>query len=721
MGPLKSDFREYRDLLATERLGGRKAFAARDSIRDRMLRVMSRTERPREAGGSLSLSIRRSAVPLEPIDIRVFKHLRESADDRDVGSVPAYWASIPYALQMMDERYVLAERASPKPLNGTSRLTCINEGVVRDFGEVPVPHPRLRGLLQEIPPELLALPWLPPTRPWWKLGGPFAEALERLGTHPSSKALVFSRYRAVPRALACAASYAAERHCFAEEAQRKRAGAAVAYEYRLEQGERPRAGRRRRPRPTFIFPKSSKHEMGLRTLLMFIPLPVLAKLGDPLPLAARSNGELTHDNALSSSMQKLRDRLGPPSRRREPVAAYRWAARLERTGDHWETYSQALMALATEASARSSSDQTTSGLLQAIRDFLSADDIAGGPTERELRDLAEFAISSPGNVLLRSTDRVFGEPLHEDERFRVIAEVSVYGLRPYLDASDLHLLLWRNRRAQHPASVRQAVWDGNLESALDEYLALQRGLGTDPKLSDLRLLETRALETLGEALNLGAVTLRVKDGDTTSGSKFGIRCHAALPFGMSQEIVSGDGVLRNDTLRKSFNSPFRPHLLVTTSIGQEGLDFHAYCNHVVHWDLPSNPVDLEQRDGRVNRYAGLAQRRALAQDSYALPSHKSPWIAIADAQREDVTGMSPWWTHPGAGIRRTMFTPPFSRIEPELERLLRSLSLYRMALGQSDQEALVSALHRRLSEPGVDREALMKWLEKARIDLSPKA
>ena len=44
----------------------------------------------------------------------------------------------------------------------------------------------------------------------------------------------------------------------------------------------------------------------------------------------------------------------------------------------------------------------------------------------------------------------------------------------------------------------------------------------------------------------------------------------------------------------------------STSIGQEGLDFHTYCHAVVHWNLPSNPVDMEQREGRVHRYKGHA-------------------------------------------------------------------------------------------------------------------
>jgi len=30
-------------------------------------------------------------------------------------------------------------------------------------------------------------------------------------------------------------------------------------------------------------------------------------------------------------------------------------------------------------------------------------------------------------------------------------------------------------------------------------------------------------------------------------------------------------------------------VLVSTSVGQEGLDFHHYCHAITHWNLPSNP------------------------------------------------------------------------------------------------------------------------------------
>jgi hypothetical protein len=62
----------------------------------------------------------------------------------------------------------------------------------------------------------------------------------------------------------------------------------------------------------------------------------------------------------------------------------------------------------------------------------------------------------------------------------------------------------------------------------------------------------------------------------------------------------------------AFNSPFRPFILVTTSIGQEGLEFHPYCHVVYHRNPPSNPVELEQREGRVHRYKGHAIRKNIA-------------------------------------------------------------------------------------------------------------
>jgi hypothetical protein len=70
-------------------------------------------------------------------------------------------------------------------------------------------------------------------------------------------------------------------------------------------------------------------------------------------------------------------------------------------------------------------------------------------------------------------------------------------------------------------------------------------------------------------------------------------------------------------------------------------------------------------------------------------------------------------------VRRTVFVPPFSRVSEDLDFLREQLSLYRLALGQADQEALVHALQRRVAEASEDAAMVVKWLEEARVNLAP--
>jgi len=254
-----------------------------------------------------------------------------------------------------------------------------------------------------------------------------------------------------------------------------------------------------------------------------------------------------------------------------------------------------------------------------------------------------------------------------------------------------------------------------LEAVLDEQLAVAAGLG-QPLLDIDR--EVKAIASLSQALSVGAASVSVQE---VCGDSFRMRCHAALPFGLAgQEKESGEGEIRTDSLRAAFNSPFRPYVLTSTSIGQEGLDFHTWSNRIVHWDLPSNPVDFEQRDGRVDRYGGLAIRQAIS-SCCAVPIAPdfSPWRAIAEAQSESEGGLVPWWVANGAKIRRTILAPPFSRIPDDLQQLRDALALYRLTLGQADQEALVHALKRRVGTDNGDDAAIWTWFQKARISLAP--
>ncbi|MGG6548717.1 UNVERIFIED_CONTAM: hypothetical protein NY100_25225, partial [Prevotella sp. 15_C9] len=61
-----------------------------------------------------------------------------------------------------------------------------------------------------------------------------------------------------------------------------------------------------------------------------------------------------------------------------------------------------------------------------------------------------------------------------------------------------------------------------------------------------------------------------------------MRTHYALPF--TNKKTDEKNVSRAIDVRQAFNSPFRPFVLTTTSIGQEGLDFHWYCRKIMHWN-----------------------------------------------------------------------------------------------------------------------------------------
>ena len=67
-----------------------------------------------------------------------------------------------------------------------------------------------------------------------------------------------------------------------------------------------------------------------------------------------------------------------------------------------------------------------------------------------------------------------------------------------------------------------------------------------------------------------------------------------------------------DRLFVGFNTPLLPEVLIVTTVGQEGIDLHAECRHVIHHDLPWNPATLEQRTGRVDRIGSKAERLSVA-------------------------------------------------------------------------------------------------------------
>ena len=194
----------------------------------------------------------------------------------------------------------------------------------------------------------------------------------------------------------------------------------------------------------------------------------------------------------------------------------------------------------------------------------------------------------------------------------------------------------------------------------------------------------------------------------------------ALRFGHLR--TENDENISEDMVRAAFNSPFRPFVLTSTSIGQEGLDFHPWCHRLVHWNLPGNPVDLEQREGRVHRYKGHAVRRNVAavHGKTALESWRPGddlWTLIfqrADrtAREAGASDLVPHWIASGdCRVERYVPLLPYAGEIEAFRRLKRQLAAYRVVFGQPRQEELIALLDR--------ADFSVAQLRELTIDLSP--
>jgi ERCC4-related helicase len=61
-----------------------------------------------------------------------------------------------------------------------------------------------------------------------------------------------------------------------------------------------------------------------------------------------------------------------------------------------------------------------------------------------------------------------------------------------------------------------------------------------------------------------------------------------------------DRDIRGKRIQRFRDDP-RQQILVSTEVGSEGLDFQ-FCHHLVNYDLPWNPMVVEQRIGRIDRF-----------------------------------------------------------------------------------------------------------------------
>ncbi|MCH8331813.1 MAG: hypothetical protein IH946_10630 [Bacteroidetes bacterium] len=332
-----------------------------------------------------------------------------------------------------------------------------------------------------------------------------------------------------------------------------------------------------------------------------------------------------------------------------------------------------------------------------------------------------MAVKSPAVSLTRSIlGLTQADPQNVLER---IYEIGLNGIRLYFDSETAQTIIKRkSRQKSYWKKVLDYAYKNEWQAVIDEYIYL---LASDhhilhPETTNDKI-EPRNFETMLDELELainlhpGTVTFRVNHE-----KKLRTRSHYALAYDDESSTPEHD---RRGAIRAAFNSPFFPFVVATTSIGQEGIDFHRYCHDIMHWNLPSNPVDLEQREGRIDRYNSMVVRKNvgmhLRNKLLSINNSELTWIKLFKlADIEAKHPLAPRWIFKNElddshKIRRHVILLPFSRDRATYKALSNTLAFYRIAFGQPRQSDLLDALEKsKLNE---------KEIQKLFLDLRPKS
>lgn len=735
----------YRKELFCVGLNGTEGLmTARASVEQHLRNVMVRTERlavTADRSGMLT-EVPATGVTLDALDVDSFVGLQKVARALSQPDAVEYWKSAPYLLSFMDayklkEQFVAhaakGEAASLASAIARHSGLALSIDDIEAYRRIDPANARLRALTADtLDRGMWRLLWLAPSLPYYELSGEYAGPAA--GT---TKRLIFSAWHVVPKVVAALLSYEAERRMLQVGADG-------------QPGLNTPDARKRRRGP-LRFSIADGRPTGMPALALLYPSLTLALDFDPLTSAGGPARTLTDVHAdIAATIAARLDEIGARSVPGDvdPDQRWYWAAPLllDRANhpdatDAW--FEQADLAGAwrgehTEADHEDQEPDAAGGAAWASHVELARQTVIGGhPLGNAPADLADvlgwMALGAPGVVSLRALGRVCGHPHRiSDSRMRNQAGRVASGLLtlfnqldvvPLVRGTDEGAVYWRRVLEYGARGCVQAVMD-EYAHALVEWTGAAGKRWTDVA-QEVASAMTAALSLRSANVAADRIGASGATNTVTVGEKFRLRTHFAVRFGAGGEDKA-ESVDRNADVGKAFNSPFWPFVMCSTSVGQEGLDFHLYCHAVVHWNLPSNPVDLEQREGRVHRFKGHAVRRNVATrfGSVAFDVKApatDPWAAMFEAARlaraPHESDLVPFWVYPidgGARIERHIPALPLSKDTERAAALRRSLAVYRMAFGQSRQDDLVQFLLTHFPAEQIERLS-----SELRINLAP--
>jgi len=707
VGSLQSALRRYGTELKRASQGAHHAVTAeKRTVEDLLSAVMVRTERIM-ASDDHDAMVREHAVRLKLHVNDVHQYMASDAMFRAVGDFDplVFWKSAPYLPHFM-HGYRFNERLAEAAVQRPNKVASVLKDHARSFLSaeqisawrlVDPANAKLRELVHDLlDGGVWKLLWIPPSVPYWPLTGAFA------GQERRTKTLLFSAWNVVPDVVSGLLSYEAER--------RMLGGSSDSYENLSDQQAQ-----------LLKFTASSEPRTSHRMLLLLMPCPLLADEVHPL----KACGQPLRDWA-RQRVSELLETLPDPQAQ---AVDERWEWAILRLLDpsideflgHWRD---------ADFDAENPLRPDSATFADYIDDLLAIDAASLGRRPEGLTELVvDLALGAPGVLATRML-----APAKLDVRGRCIqaARLANAFWKLFNRPAVTRLLRQLPRSEEESGKQADPYWhqvigyciDGNLQAVLDEYWHLIWEQHAWSAKEDRATISRRCILQMAESVEPRPSRVHANflqpNGSEIHERVIRLRTVFALRFGRAH---SEDGTHSQDAVRAAFNSPFRPFALASTSVGQEGLDFHPWCHRLLHWDLPGNPVDMEQREGRVHRYKGHALRRNVAA-SYAESAlgrwsdGDNLWNLIFDAANDDARGQGlhdliPYWIATGPfRVERRVPMLPYTRENELFARLQRQLAAYRVVFGQPRQEELL----RLLEQSDIDYDDLNAWS----IDLSPE-
>ncbi|UOQ44852.1 DEAD/DEAH box helicase [Halobacillus salinarum] len=699
--------------------------AKKQEAEESLYKGIARTERTR-VDGSNEL-IKSSVIPLEITKEDVLSYIFMDRMLEEIGlteKVPVeYVKSAPYLMSFMDH-YKLKQKITQYVKKHPNQIAMVNKSnlwlkksIINNYKVLPESNARLAKIKEfALPKNAERLLWVPPSLPYYESAGCYEEMED------FSKLLIFSAWEMVPRAVSTMVSYEAERLTVGELVKRT--------SKRKKRKSMRYFSERRFPQPRLSFSMKNKAPVNMNHLVLLYPSMALSRLFDPADVLKRRLTLSEIKLEIGEQIERLLDNLphysGGPSSREDERWYYLAPLLFDKQEAVVQEWFRSYSLLDNEK--KDVGDQAAlTQHLEALRSvFHSEGLIELGRQPEDLKEvLVNMVIGAPGVCALRMLGNFERAPFSQVvglaktliDRMNTQEAISIVDLEYGSKRGGSRVPHWKN--------VLRYCVDGNIQAMLDEYSHM---LVEESGIKNMESYENneQLIHLMMTALNTHTASYNVDTYESFKNrahnrndkhQSMKIRTNYAVGFaGQRNEETAHN---RKQNVRLAFNSPFRPFVLTTTSVGQEGLDFHYYCRRIAHWNLPPNPVDLEQREGRINRYKSFAIRKNIAKRYGDLPFKSDVWeemFSKANEQERDehTPELVPFWSlsnHQEIKLERIVPVYPFSKDEAKYDRLMKIMQLYRLSLGQARQEELLEYLF----EHQVEKEKL----EDLFMNLSP--